>query len=317
MAERRQTDDCGADGLTGSTGQPGAPADDRGDGGVIAGLVTDDPWHPSSATDRTTTAVRPYLRPEESIRTADTGQLVGDGGEPASVALTDDRLLLVTDDGLAAVDVDSLSSVRSSVETRLGLRGMDFRLLGAIGYLLSVVTFLGTLAVASNPLTPALTLATGGGALAAGRLSREELDLHGRTLTDRLRVYGSLATLSDALAGLERRLLGRSSPDPLATWMATAFAVVAFGTVASLEGGILTPLLVLATVGSFALVVYAVGHSDDLDGINLVRHRRQRVSATMESGDAVAVRVRPDSPLGRELAARVGHASNPSSQTDD
>jgi len=314
---RRDSGAGGPDGQTGSTGQTAALADDRTGGGVLAGLVTDDPWHPSSASERTTTVVRPYLRQDESIQRADTGQVVGGGGRPASVALTDDRLLVVTDDSLAAVDLDSLSGVRSSVETRLELRGMDFRLLGAVGYLLSVVTFLATLGVASNPLTPALTLVVGGGALAAGRLSRAGLDLHGRTLTDRLRVSGPLATLADALTGIERRLLGRSSADPLATWMAAAFAVVAFGTVAGLEGGLLTPLLVIATVGSFALVVYAVGHSDDLDGTDLVRLRRQRVSATTEAGDAVAVRVRPDSPLGRELAARVGDSSTPSSQTDD
>ena len=176
---RRDGIDGDADGRTGTTGKTDAPAGDGPDGGVFAGLVTDDAWRPSTATDRTTAAVRPYLRSDESIRTADTGQLVGGGGEPVSVALTDERLLVVTDDSFIAVDVDGLSGVRSSVETRLGLRGMDFRLLGAVGYLLSVVVFLATLGVASNPLTPALTLVTGGAALAAGHLSREGLDLPG------------------------------------------------------------------------------------------------------------------------------------------
>ena len=314
---RRDGIDGDADGRTGTTGKTDAPAGDGPDGGVFAGLVTDDAWRPSTAMDRTTAAVRPYLRSDESIRTADTGQLVGGGGEPVSVALTDERLLVVTDDSFIAVDVDGLSGVRSSVETRLGLRGMDFRLLGAVGYLLSVVVFLATLGVASNPLTPALTLVTGGAALAAGYLFGEGLDLHGRTLTDRLRAHGPLATLADALVGLERRLLGRASADPLAAWAATVLAVVVFGVVVALEGGLLAPLFVLATVGSFALVVHAVGHSDDFDGIDLVRHRRRWVSATTATGDAVAVWTRPESSLARALAARVGHRPGQSSQTDD
>ncbi len=292
------------------------PEADDGTDGRDAGLLaaaadatTVEPWRPASPTGRETAAVRRHLRRDESLQAVDGARLLGDRGGDAAVGLSDDRLLAVTDDGLVSVGLDRLTAVRSSVDATLGVRGRDARLLGALGYLCSVVAFLGVLGTAADPLTPTLALATAGGAIAADHVHREGVAPNGRTLTDRLRRFDPLATLADALGGIERRLRGRAGADPLGRWGTGALAVGPFAALVALEGTILPPLFALATVGGFALVVHAVRNGDEFDGLEVVRRRRRTVTATFDDGTVLAMRTRPDSPLDRELAARVGGRS--------
>ncbi|MFB6140176.1 MAG: hypothetical protein ABEJ26_07050 [Halosimplex sp.] len=268
-------------------------------------LTAIEQWAPADGGEATRT-VRRHLRPDESVQVADDARLVGDHGGPAAVGLTDDRLLVVTDGGLVGVGLDRICAVRSSVETTVGARGMDARLLGGLGYFLSVVAFLAVLGAAANPLTPTLALVTVGGVFAFDHVRREGVDVNGRTLTDRLRHHDTGAALADGLAGVERRLLGIAGPDPLARWAAGAAAVVPFAALLALEPNLLAPLFALATVASFGLVVYAVRNSEALGGIEVVKRRRRTVSATVDDGSTVALWTRPDSPVDRELAARLG-----------
>ncbi|WP_436923486.1 hypothetical protein [Halosimplex amylolyticum] len=289
--------------------------DDAGERGSTVGaaiesaverVTTVEGWTPFSGADGDVRPVRRVLRPDESLQLVATGELLGARGGPATAGLTDDRLVVATDDNFVSVGFDRVSAVRSSVDTALGVRGRDARVLGGVGYALSVVTFLGVLGVASNPLTPALALATVGGALTFDHVRREGVALNGTTLTERLRRFGPIDALADGLVGLERRVRGRVSDDPLAVWAAGAVAVAPFAALVGLEAGLLAPLFALATAGSFALVVHAVRHSDEFDGMEVVRTRRRTVVATVDDGSAVAVRTRPDSPFDRELAARAG-----------
>ncbi|ELZ26945.1 hypothetical protein C475_08421 [Halosimplex carlsbadense 2-9-1] len=284
---------------------------------ALEGATTVEPWAPSSPRGQETATVRRHLRRDESLQAVDAARLLGDRGGRAAVGLSDDRLLAVTDDGLLSVGLDRLSAVRSSVDATVGLRGRDARLLGGAGYLCSVVAFLGVLGTAADPLTPSFTLAAVGGALAADHVRREGIAPDGETLTDRLRRFGPLASLADALAGLERRARGRASDDPLSRWGVAALALGPFAALVALEGTVLPPLFALATVASFALVVYAVRNGDEFDGMEAVRRRRRTVTATFDDGTVLALRTRPDSPLDRELAARVGDLSKPSTTAGD
>ncbi|QLH79500.1 hypothetical protein HZS55_20335 [Halosimplex rubrum] len=299
----------------------GDGADERGAGPLATAVedaTTVEPWTPASPTGHEAASVRRHLRRDESLQAVDAARLLGDGGGRAAVGLSDDRLLAVTDDGLLSVGLDRLAAVRSSVDSTLGLRGRDARLLGGVGYLCSVVAFLGVLGTAAEPLTPSLALAAVGGALAADHVRREGVAPDGRTLTDRLRRFDPLDTLADALGGLERRVRGSAGDDPLGRWGAAALAVGPFATLVALEGSVLPPLFALATVACFGLVVYAVRNGDEFDGTEVVRRRRRTVTATFDDGSALALRTHPESPLDRELAARVGELSRrPVSGEDD
>ncbi|QPV61990.1 hypothetical protein I7X12_14690 [Halosimplex litoreum] len=302
----------------------GAAGNERGgrDAGrlatAVAGATTVEPWTLSSPPGHETASVRQHLRRDESLQVVDAARLLGDRGGRAAVGLSDGRLLAVTDDGLVSVGLDRLSAVRSSVTATVGLRGRDARLLGGLGYLCSVVAFLGVLGTAADPLTPALALAAVGGALAADYVRRAGAAPSGETPTDRLRRFGPLASLADALGGLERRVRGRAGADPLGRWGAAALAVGPFTVLVAVDGTVLPPLFALATVASFALVVYAVRNGEEFDGIEAVRRRRRTVTATFDDGTVLTLHTRPDSPLDRELAARVGDLSKrPAPAGDD
>ncbi|WP_436931298.1 hypothetical protein [Halosimplex halobium] len=306
---RGNHDDPTGDGTDG--GSPGPLA------AVLADATTVEAWTAPSPPGRGTASLRRQLRPDESLQAVDGARLLDGRGDRATVGLTGDRLVAATDDGLVSVGLDRLAGVRSSVDATVGVRGRDARLLGALGYCASVVAFLGVLGTAAVPLTPALALAAVGGALAADHVRREGVALDGRTLTDRLRRFGPLATLADALAGLERRVRGRAGADPLGRWGAGALAVGPFAALVALEGTVLPPLFALATVGGFALVVHAVRNGDDFEGMEVVRRRRRTVTARFDDGSTLAVRTHPDSPLDRELAARVGDLSERPVPGDD
>ncbi|WP_415383154.1 hypothetical protein [Halosimplex sp. TS25] len=304
-------DDAGRDGDWGSAVRGAI-------GRAVDRVTTVEAWTPLSQLDGDARPIRRVLRSDESLQLVAAGELLGNNGGPATAGLTDDRLVVATDDGLVSVGFDRLCAVRSSVDAAFGVRGSDARVLGGLGYGLSVVAFLGVLAVASNPLTPALALATVGGVLAFDHVRREGLAVNGTTLTDRLRRFGPAGSLADALSGIERRLRGRASDDPLALWAAGAVALAPFAALVGLEAGPLAPLFALAIAGSFALVVRAVRRSDEFDGLEVVRTRRRTVVATVDDGSAVAVRTRPDSPLGRELAARAdGSGARSASSSGD
>lgn len=276
---------------------------------AVEDATTVEPWTPASPTGTETATVRRHLRRDESLQVVDAARLVGDRGGRAAVGLSDDRLLAVTDDGLLSVGLDRLSAVRSSTDATVRLRGRDARLLGGAGYCCSVVAFLGVLGTAADPLTPSLALATVGGALAADRVRREGVAPNGRTLTDRLRGFGPFGALADALGTIERRVRGRAGGDPLGRWGAAALAVGPFAALAALEGTVLPPLFALATVVSFALVVYAVRNGDEFEGLEAVRRRRRTVTATFDDGTVLTLHTGPDSRVDRELAARVGELS--------
>lgn len=282
---------------------------------AVEGATTVEAWTPRTGGDAG--SLRGHLRRDESLAVVDGARLLGDRGGAASVGLSDDRLLAVTDDGLLSVDLDRLSTVRSAVDSTVGLRGRDARLLGAVGYCWAVVAFLGVLATAADPLTPALSLATVGGAFAAAHVHRDGLAPDGRTLTDRLRRFDPAASLAEALLAVERRLVGRAGTDPLGRWGAAALAVVPFAALVALEGSVLPPVFALATVAGFAAVVHAVRNAGEFDGIEAVRRPHRTVVATLDDGTVFRLWTRPDSPLDRELAARVGGRSDRAARGDD
>lgn len=303
--------------------RPGGTASDDPDAerGVIEAAVervsTVEQWTPPSPREREAGPVRAHLRPDESLQVVDSGRLRGNREGPATVALTDDRLLVVAEDGLVGTGLDRLCSVRSSLGTALGVRGNDARLVGGLGYLLSVVGFLAVLGVASDPLTPALALATVGGLLAAAHVRREGVEVNGRTLTDRLRRFGAVDRLADGFVGVERRVTGSAGQDPVARWGTAALALAPFAAVVALEGGVLAPLLTLGMAVSFGAVLYAVRHSEEFDGVEVVRRRQRTVTATVDDGSVVTVTTHPDSQLDSELAARLGRVPVGTSRRGD
>lgn len=299
-----------AEGLPGGDAE-GVPGDDT-DGRASDGLATVENWAPPSKRDRTA-AVRRFLAPGESLHVVDPVSYLEDGGRPAVVGLTDERVLLVGDDGgFVGVGLDRVCAVRSDDRTALDVRGLDYRLPLLAGYLLAVVGLVGVLGTAGNPLSPTLALMALGGALATDHVVREDADFGPAMAV--LRRYGGDTGLADRLRRAGRAVDGRIADD-VALLAASTVGVGAFAAIVAVEGGFVTPLYTVLVVVGMGLAVYAFRNSETFGGMELVRRRQRTVTATLEDGTTLTVRTRPESTLARDIA-RLGQASPPGVGSD-
>lgn len=267
-------------------------------------LATVEPWSPPTASERASAAVRRYLSPGESLQLVDAVTRVDGAEQPASVGLTDDRLLVVSDDGdFVGVGLDRICSVRGEETTDVGVRGNDYRAMLALGYLLGVVGFLGVLATAANPLTPTLALVVLGGVFAVGHVLREGVDFDALVAT--IDEHDRDTGLGDRLRRAKRDLNDRVTDDDVGLGLTGGLAGGTFLLIVLAEGAIVPPFFTAILVSGAALTVYAMRHRERLDGVELVRRRQRTVRATVEDGTVLAVRTHPNSPLDRKLATGV------------
>lgn len=259
-----------------------------------------------------------YLGTGESLRLVREGTLVGDYRGPATVGVTDDRLLAVTADGeFVSVGLDRVTAVRSNPRTTVGVEGNDARLMFGVGYLLAVVGFLGVLGGAASALTPALTLVTLGGLVTADHVRRKGADvdvdpaaalIDGAAELDRLADVDAASSLERALdrLGAARERLGEYLDDEDQVRLAAgALAVLPFLGIVLVEGGVVVPVFALLTVASIGLVVYTFRNEDDFDGIELDWRRQRTVTACLDDGRSVTVRTDVDADLDSHLAGDV------------
>lgn len=277
--------------------------DDRHGVGAARELENDSV--PSRANGNPTVTVREFLSPDESLRLVDTVSYLYEGRHPAVVGLTDDRLLLVVeDDRFVGLGLDRVCTVRSNTRTSFDVRGLDYRLLVAVGCLLAVVGLAGVVGTAGNPLSPPLALVTLLGALGAERIARERPDPSG-ALASLLRHDGALAALNrrdGMLAALTRH------ERELALGVTSALGAGGFVVLAATESEPATPFFTVLLLVGAGLAVYASHNSERFEAMELVRSRRRTVTLTVEDGSTVRLRTSPDSPLDRELA-RLGQSS--------
>jgi hypothetical protein len=297
-ADRRSLD-RDADRLDGGAGtSDGDPV-----GGSVGRLVVSEQWTPR-ADARTGAAVRRHLASDESLRHVAAARLLGDQRDPATVGVTDDRLLAVTaDGGFVGVGLDRVSSVRSRPRTTLSVRGRDHRLLVGAGVLFAVAGFLGVLSTA-RPLSAALALVAAGGVLAVDRVRRVGVDFElALAALDR---HDGETGLADRLRAVRRRV--DASDDRLAFVAAVALAALALLVVVAVEPSLFAPLFVLATAAGVWLASYAVRHGNAFDDLELVARRQRTVSVAVDDGSVLAVRTHPDATLDRELARLTGRS---------
>lgn len=272
-------------------------------------VTTVEQWSPPSDGNATAT-VRRYLTPGESLRLIDPVAHLNRGGRPAVVGLTDERLMLVGEDGgFVGVGLDRISAVRSEPRTAFDVRGLDYRLVILAGYVLAIVGLVGVLGSAANPLTPTFALVTLGAVLAADHVRRQGADLDAllETVADHDRDTG----LADRLRLVKRRINRHQTDEEFALAATGGFAVATFVLVIALEGGAVAPVFTLFVVGGAWLAVYAFYNSETHDGMELVRVRQQTITAMVDDGSSISVRTRPDSTLARELARLGGTAGSP------
>jgi len=316
MGERGDADEQG--------GVDGPPRGERGRARVLSRLrrsvvatlprvTTEESWAPPPAAEPKLVAIRRHLEREEGMHVVETVSRVREDGGPAVVGVTDDRLVVVTDASIRDVDLTRVTSVRATIGTTLGVRLRDARVIGAVGYLCSIVAFLAVMAVARNPLSPAVTMLAMGGALWFTHVRPHGLLVGGRTVTEHFERFRPVATLTAALRRVERRFAGEAGPDPLTRWVAGGFVLVPFAATVGLEGVSLAPLFVTLTVGSFACVGYAIRHGDEFEALALVRRRYARVDVAVEQEQSLSIRTRPDSSLRQALRTRTAVPSPVSS----
>lgn len=299
--------------ITGQATEPqsprenGKPSESGETNGHADGLATVEPWTPPAAGERASTAIRRYLTAGESLQHVDAVTQIDGAERPASVGVTDERLLVVGEDGgFVGVGLDRVCTVRSDVESSSTVRGTDYRALLAVGYLLGVVGFLGVLASAASPLTPTLALVALGGVFATDHVLREGADFD--ALVAAIGRHDRDTGLADRLERGKRRVNDRVADDDVALGGAVGLAVGTFLLMALLEGSPFPPVYTALVVGGAGLTVYAMRHSDRFDGFELVRRRQRTVRATVDDGSVVAMRTHPNSRLDQELA---GSASGP------
>lgn len=254
----------------------------------------------------------------ERVHEAGSGTLV-DGGDrgPVSVAVTDRRLLCVHESGgFLDVGLGGVCSVRSRARTRLTYRPHSRRLLLVAGYLLATLSFIAVVVLAADA-SPAATVVVPVVALAAAcAVAGAELVALPGEATDRRRVDGGWTI--GWTVGRSREALGdrvrASTTRELATF-AAALVCLALLVVATLATAPLAAVPGLLGVAGVALVVYAQRRGDRLDG-GVVRRRDLELVVHTVGGDAVRLRLAPDSDLGRELGRRArsdaGDAGAPS-----
>lgn len=283
----------------------GASRDGREDGPPPDGRAA------APVTDRAGRgALDAYLRANESVALATAAALGGDHLRgPVTVAVTDARLLAVSEDGeFLCVGLDRVSAVSSRPRTRVALGDVDVRALYAVGFLVAVAGFLGVLATATSALTPVLTLVTLGAVLAYDHVRDADTaplpddPVRARwvagfdALTER---FPRVERAADRLSGVETGAVGQRVARLGIGGLVAAPAL----SIVAVETGHVTVASALSTVAGTALLVYAFRNADAFDGFALRSRRRRVVRATLEDGSAITAHVDPDARLDVALAA--------------
>ena len=217
------------------------------------------------------------LAPDESVLASTAGRLVDgvDGGESV-IAVTDRRLLCLSDDG-AFVDVDcgSIRSIRSWSRSRLSYRGIDSDLVVLFGAFAAVASF-----------------------LAAGVVAAQAAGLAGLLLVF-VCIGGTLR-----VAQVRRRPGTRTlDPDPAVdATVAGGLAVVAFVVIVAAVPGLVTLALVSATLGSLALADHAARNQNEFDGVELIRQSEKELTIHTDDGSPIRLRVDEPTEIDRLLS---------------
>lgn len=303
---------------------PSGPPQTNGDGSPATDVVDGD--SPASAPTPAHAVshgrLRAYLRPEESLRTVTRGRLLDDPQGPAVVGVTDDRFVAVTDAGsVLSAGFDRVRSVRCHTATLPTVRGVDARLCFAVGFLAALVGFLGVLATATSPLTPALTFLAAGAAMLVthvryGGVSVEpapEAPEFLTSLSRRVRDWFVDGPVEfDARRDWIRTRVGETRLQPWVWSDALALSLglaISLALVALVESGFAAPLFAVATAGGASLVVFGFYHGRTFDRLALDWRRERTVTAALEDGTTVTIRTDTDSDLDRLIATRVGKSS--------
>lgn len=215
--------------------------------------------------------LRAHLAPDErltgaySVRLSETSAWI-----PATLGVTDRRLLWVGDGGRAAsIDLDYVTAVRSRRRTRPTLRGHGHQLLVGGGGLLATLCLVGVVALSSSPLVPLLSLVTVGGLAATAYLWRTLDEIQWAPVAGTALVAGA-------------SYLGIVVTAP----------------------GALVPLLVLLGIGGVVLVEHG-RRRRRASGGRAIRYRHEReVSISTADGRTVHVRCEPSEEIDRELSRR-------------
>lgn len=218
----------------------------------------------SAPSDR----LRDHLAPDERLTAVHSVRLSEDSAwNPASLGVTDRRLLWVGGGRAASIDLDYVTAVRSRRRTRPTVRGYGDRLLLGGSGLLAVLCLLGVAALSASPLVPLLSLVTIGGLAATAYLWR--------------------------------------SLDEIEWAPVAGTAAVAVGSFLGLVGAaptVLVPVLVLVAIGSLGVVDATRRRADGSEGIE-IRYRQEReVSISTADGRTVHVRCDPSEEIDRELS---------------
>ena len=209
------------------------------------------------------------LAPDESVLASTAGRLVDgvDGGESV-IAVTDRRLLCLSDDG-AFVDVDcgSIRSIRSWSRSRLSYGGIDSDLVVLFGAFAAVASF-----------------------LAAGIVAARVAGLAGLLL-----VFVSVAGALRVVHVRRRPATRTLDPDPAVdATIAGGLAVVAFVVTVVAVSGLATPALLVTTLGSLALADHAARNENEFDGVELSHQSEKEL--TIHTVDGSPIRLRLDEP---------------------
>lgn len=271
------------------------------------------PGGPVEESDRAGDPVRSALAPGESLDyTASAELITGTAGRPATVAVTDQRVVVLSADGaFTGVGHDRIAAVRGRLRAGFGLRGADYRLLIAAGGLLAVLGFVGVLGTAANAVTPVLALIALGGALAVERVADSTVGVDERVIAGTVRRAGGSESLAETVRESKERLNEHATDEELALAASGALALAPILAILVLDASALAALSAIVTIGGVALVRFAVRHTGEFDGFELVRRRYRLVRVALEDGDELRLRTDVESRLDRDLAAITGTARRP------
>jgi len=252
--------------------------------------------------------VRGYLVDAEPVINTSPGYVAnGSGRFEGSIAVTDRRVLVVSQENESeramSIAPEAICSVESRLRTRFTTGGQWYRGLLGLGVLLVALSTLGLLSYASTALSFTLSIIVVTGALGAAYVYRfgvesaaldETVDL----MRDRAPRNGSL----DQYEWFEPTGEG----DVVVT-LATVASLALLGLVVFTPRPILAPI-VLVLLGSVALIDHASEQKLELDERNESRRRERVVTLGLASGHECHLHVDATRRIDRELSVLVhGH----------
>lgn len=241
-----------------------------------------------------------YVGTDETLEAVYAATLVEDSSRtPVSVALTDRRLLYVSERGqFGNVEYGSIATVRSRPLTARTYCLDDYRLALAVGALVAVAGFAWAVAAASALVVPFFLLAGLSGLVTAEYMRRHAEYGGGIPLHERVAVVDPRETVrqlrgdASGTTSLYQLLLLASG---LLAAACLVGAVVVTGSVAVVSGTVLF-------LGGLGLADHAYHNRENFEGFDVVRHRETAVYISTENGWTLRLRVDDGPGVCREVS---------------